>query len=261
MEQVSQAVKFLAFFVASKVGKTGLADVTVDVYDPAGAQIVTAAVATAVGGGLYSYTLAGASTGAEGEYVAVFKTADASVDQRHIPALWVVGRAGVEHLDAAVSSRLADADYAAAPTAAAVADQVWDEASADHVAAGSTGAKLALLGTGTVNVTAPVSSDGNTVTVKQGHAYNAADSLALEWTVSGYPTFVGASVSVRIQTPTLTTLAGSVVDADTLRLELTEAQSAALAEGSWAYDVDVTLASGRVVTPVSGDFVVEAQVS
>jgi len=32
---------------------------------------------------------------------------------------------------------------AAAPTAADVADAVWDEASADHVAAGSTGAKLA----------------------------------------------------------------------------------------------------------------------
>lgn len=107
LEQISNAITFYAFYVASKVGKTGLLDVTVDVYNPAGAEIVTAGAATEVGDGLYSYTLASGSTGTVGEYAAIFKTADGTVDQQHIPALWVVGRAGIENLDATVGSRAA----------------------------------------------------------------------------------------------------------------------------------------------------------
>jgi hypothetical protein len=103
LEQVSTSVKFLAFFTASKTGKTGLT-VTVDIYAPSGSQIVTGGSATAIGGGLYSYTLA-SNNSAEGEYAAIFKTTDSTVDAQHIPSLWVLGRAGVENLDAAVSSR------------------------------------------------------------------------------------------------------------------------------------------------------------
>jgi len=103
LEQVSTSVKFLAFFTASKTGKTGLT-VTVDLYDPSGSQIVTGGSATAIGGGLYSYVLS-TNNSAEGEYAAIFKTTDSTVDAQHIPSLWVLGRAGVENLDAAVSSR------------------------------------------------------------------------------------------------------------------------------------------------------------
>jgi hypothetical protein len=103
LEQVSNSVKFLAFYTASKQGKTGLT-VTVDIYNPSGSQIVTAGSATALGGGLYSYTLS-TNNSAEGEYAAIFKTTDSTVDAQHIPSLWVLGRAGVENLDASVSSR------------------------------------------------------------------------------------------------------------------------------------------------------------
>jgi hypothetical protein len=103
IEQVSNSVKFLAFFTASKQGKTGLT-VTIDIYDPSGSQIVTGGSATAIGGGLYSYTLS-TNNSAEGEYAAIFKTTDSTVDSQHIPSLWVLGRAGVENLDASVSSR------------------------------------------------------------------------------------------------------------------------------------------------------------
>jgi hypothetical protein len=54
---------------------------------------------------VYSYTLSSGSVSSDGEYVAIFKTTDSDVDQQHIPALWVVGRAGVENLDESVSSR------------------------------------------------------------------------------------------------------------------------------------------------------------
>ena len=103
LEQTSTSVKFVAFYTASKQGKTGLT-VTVDLYDPSGSQIVTGGSATAIGGGLYAYTLS-TNNSAEGEYAAIFKTSDSTVDSQHIPSLWVLGRAGVENLDASVSSR------------------------------------------------------------------------------------------------------------------------------------------------------------
>jgi hypothetical protein len=114
LEQVSTSVKFLAFYTASKQGKTGLT-VTVDIYNPSGTQIVTAGSATALGGGLYSYTLS-SNNSSEGEYAAIFKTTDSTVDSQHIPSLWVLGRAGVENLDAATSTRLPSSSYNAAPS-------------------------------------------------------------------------------------------------------------------------------------------------
>lgn len=120
LEKTSTSVKFMAFYTASKAGATGLT-VTVDVYDPAGTQIVTAANASELAGGLYTYTLSSSNSSA-GEYVAIFKTTDANVDAQHVPSLWSLGRAGVENLDASVSSRLADADYTAPTAAPSVTD-------------------------------------------------------------------------------------------------------------------------------------------
>ena len=139
IEQISTPVKFVAFYTASKTGKTGLT-VTIDIYDPSGSQIVTGGSATAIGGGLYSYTLS-TNNSAEGEYAAIFKTTDATVDSQHIPSLWVLGRAGVENLDATVSSRLAPSGTLATvttltnaptvPTASAIASQVRTELSVE----------------------------------------------------------------------------------------------------------------------------------
>jgi hypothetical protein len=124
IEQVSTSVKFLAFFTASKQGKTGLT-VTIDIYDPSGSQIVIGGNATALGGGLYSYTLS-TDNSSEGEYAAIFKTSDTSVDSQHIPSLWVLGRAGVENLDAATSTRLPSSGYTA-PTAAPTVTAIRQE--------------------------------------------------------------------------------------------------------------------------------------
>ena len=116
LEQVSNPVTFYAMYVASKVGKTGLT-VTVDVYrvntSATATQVVTGASATEVGGGLYLYQLASGTVTVEGEYVALFKTSDTTVDVRHIPAIWAVQKAGVEYLDAAVSTRLPTSSYTA----------------------------------------------------------------------------------------------------------------------------------------------------
>lgn len=103
IEALSTSVKFVCFYTKDGAAVPALT-VTADVYNPAGTKIVTAAAATEIGGGLYSYTLAGGSTGSEGEYIAIFHTAG-DVDQPDLPSLWSIGRGGVEHLDADVSSR------------------------------------------------------------------------------------------------------------------------------------------------------------
>jgi hypothetical protein len=60
--------------------------------------------------------------------------------------LTALGDTRLANLDAAVSTRLAASSYAAAPSAADVADAVWDELLADHTDAGSAGAGLAAAG-------------------------------------------------------------------------------------------------------------------
>lgn len=86
---LGEALPFTFYFTASQLGKTGLT-VTVDVYNPAGTLIVSGAAATAIGGGLYRYTLAGASVTTYGAYVAIGKTTDVTVDVREVPSEWVV---------------------------------------------------------------------------------------------------------------------------------------------------------------------------
>lgn len=106
LEQISTAITFYAYFSESKVGKTGLT-VTIDIWEDDGtpSEIITAGSATEMGDGLYYYTLASGSVDAEGAYIAVFKTATTTVDQQHIPAIWLIQKAGIENLNATVSSR------------------------------------------------------------------------------------------------------------------------------------------------------------
>lgn len=287
MEQLANAITFYAFFVASKVGATGLT-VTVDVWELTQAggatEIVTAGSASEIGDGLYKYTLSSGAVDAVGEYIAVFKTATTTVDAQHIPALWIVGRGGVENIDAAISSRNATTP----PTAAAVADAVWDEASAGHVAAGSTGALLAAAGaaadpllnlvpgsyvTGTagaalgrignaaITVVSPVASDGTSINLVYGDDYMAADARALSFQSDDWPVLTGATIALRVQGATAISLAGSVLAADQVQVELTYTQIETIGIGTRRYDLQATLAtSAHVVTLATGLFTVEADV-
>jgi hypothetical protein len=137
LEQVSTSVKFLAFFTASKQGKTGLS-VTIDIYDPSGSQIVTGGSASALGGGLYSYVLS-TNNSSEGEYAAIFKTTDSTVDSQHIPSLWVLGRAGVENLDATTIA----AEVWAKPTTELTITGSIGERAKNQSTVSTTGAQLA----------------------------------------------------------------------------------------------------------------------
>jgi hypothetical protein len=173
IEQISNSIKFICFYTASKQGKTGLT-VTCDVYKN-GTLIVTAGACTEIGGGLYSYTLASGSVDAEGDYLAVLKTADATVDVQWIPALWLIQKAGVENLDASASSIKAKTDnlpsdpadqsaveaaitagIATLPTVGQIEDGVLDALTADHVTAGTIGKAIGDAGSGSVVVNARV---------------------------------------------------------------------------------------------------------
>lgn len=102
LEQLANDLVFLAAYTNNGQGATGLT-VTADVYRGT-TKIVTGVSAVEVGDGLYAYTLAAASVTVEGLYACVFKTAG-TVDVAHLFAVWCVQKAGVEYLDAAVSSR------------------------------------------------------------------------------------------------------------------------------------------------------------
>lgn len=291
MEQIGVALDFFAFYTAGKLGVTGL-NVSCTVRDRAGTVLANAQTATEIGGGLYRYTLAAGSNTVEGECIAVFTTATTTVDQRDIPALWVVSKGGIENLDAAVTTRLATVGYTAPDNAgitslgtdlttllgrlsaarallldnlasldAAVSSRL---AAADYSATDLSSIVTTLDGIVTsladaaVTVVSPVSVDGGTVTLIQGDTYDLDEARALEWSSTAWPTLTGATVSLRVYVSrTVQTYACTVVDADTVRLELTATQTTALPDGRYQYRLVATLTDGHIQTLAQGMLVVE----
>jgi hypothetical protein len=138
-------VKMVALvqYIASKAGATGLT-VTCDVdeYNIDAATVnnafLTAQSMTAVRNGIYRLFFDGDDTKL---YTATAKTADSSVDQQHIAAV-IVRLDRVNNADVLTSTRNATTP----PTAASVADAIWDEALSGHATAGSSGATLSAAG-------------------------------------------------------------------------------------------------------------------
>lgn len=181
IEQVGVGVAFYAFYVASKQGKTGLT-VTCDVWriTEAGTatEVVSGGNATEIGDGLYRYGLSAASVTAAGEYVAVFKTSDATVDAQHLPAIWTVGRANIENLDAATS---------AAVSAPLSALSTYDAATGSDVPSAATNASTLL---------ATEISPGVTVEDTLTAAGSAADPLLNA--LGGYPDDTGGGALQKV---------------------------------------------------------------
>jgi hypothetical protein len=291
IEQISNTLRFHAFFTASKVGKTGLT-VTVDVRRN-GTLVVTGDSAVEEGGGLYYYDLSGGTFNTvEGSYTAVFKTADGTVDFQHVPALWLVQKAGVENLDALISSRApaADVEYvigtvdqitadlATKPTAAEAADAVWDEALAGHMAAGSAGealdaaggaadpllnavpgvysagtagAALGKIGTGVFEVDSPIGPSGN-VSVVRGDDYAAADNRQID--------FIGTTVN---QWPDLTgaTLAFTAREISSDAVILTKVPTVVTPTGTQKFRLELASADTKNLGARTYKYDVEATLS
>jgi len=102
IEQINTTFIFYGFFTSAGAGKAGLTVSFTAYKDKSSTPVVNAASATELAGGFYYYEYTGGT--AEGFVVGKFVTADATVDQKEIPALMMIGKAGVENLDASVGS-------------------------------------------------------------------------------------------------------------------------------------------------------------
>lgn len=259
LEQIANAITFAGHFTESKLGKTGLT-VTVDVYRDT-TQVVTGGSATEVGGGLYKYALASGSVTTEANYYAIFKTATTSVDQQHIPALWVVGTAGVEHLDAAISA------CAAASTALSTA--TWTNAKAalidvalSSLAPASTALSTAVW-TGTKAGYLDASVNSRMATFTYTAPPSAADVTTEVWGAttraltdkSGFALSTAGVTAVQSGLSTLSTsdVAGAVWGAATRTL--TSSSGGATAAEVWAYTTrTLTALPSPAPTGYGGEF-------
>lgn len=176
-----------------------------------------------------------------------------------------------------------------------VVDRVWDEAIADHLTAGSTGkalsdaqaagdpltsqvpgtfaagtagAALGRIGTGLVATTAPVTESDN-IEIVRGDDFKAADNRALEFTTSEeatWPDLTGATIAFTAkQNQDTIAKAGSVIVATgatkKVRIELDPADTANDPIGEYRFDVQATLASGNIVTLVTGKLTLQEDVT
>ena len=109
IEHANTEIIWYAHFTEAGEGKTGLSP-TITVYkDDGGTPEVNAASMTELADGLYTYKQ---TPSGEGFRVAVAKTTSADVDQKHVPAAMLIGKAGVEHLDESIGSRAAETTLA-----------------------------------------------------------------------------------------------------------------------------------------------------
>jgi hypothetical protein len=264
IEQTGVAITFLAQFLVSGAKGTGLTITCAVRRVSDDTEVQAATAATEIGTtGVYKYVYNAPAT--EDLYLAHFNEAAATADQTDVASLWVVGKGGIENLDAAVSG----ANTTTPPTVAAIADAVWDEANSGHVSAGTTGFNLNRLTGNTVTVSAPVDSSG-TIALTRGDDYDAADSRQLSFSSTGWPDLTGAtavtlSIRKRVSKTGLgTTLRATVSDTSgsrvvgggtqTVVFEPTDTDTADLDVGTaaCAYDIQATLASGNIVTLQTG---------
>ncbi|MCL5265192.1 MAG: hypothetical protein M1343_08385 [Chloroflexi bacterium] len=164
----------------------------------------------------------------------------------------------LSNLDAMISSRLASAAYITPPTVSAIADQVWDEAAADHNIAGTAGAAIAkiLAGGSTIMVTSPVASNGD-IEIYQGADYATQENRALEWTDptgAAWPDLTNATVTVHIgesfsKAATVITPTGANKK---VRLDLAAADTAALRARTYGLYIEALLANNHQIPLLVG---------
>lgn len=265
IEQVDNALTFYAQFLVSGAAGTGLT-VTCTVYKGSdGSTVVSAQAATEIGGGLYKYTLASVSVDAEDDYLAVFNEAAATADQTDVPAMWTVGKAGVENLDAAASSL---ATAAALATVDGNVDAILADTAAMQPLVDVAISTRAAAGV-SVTVSSPLDSSG-TINLVRGDDYLEDEGRELSFSSTGWADLTGASaivLSIRKRAASTgrgTTLLATVAHkaaslvsgggTQTVVFEPSATDTADLEVGtsSCAYDVQATLASGSIVTLATG---------
>jgi hypothetical protein len=235
IEQLSNAIRFYGFYTKDKTGYTGLT-VTADVYLNGSTNLLfTGASASEVGGGLYTYQLASSDTTTEGEYITIFKTATTDADQQHIPALWVINKAGIENLDGTITSRFATTDTRADYLDGSILSRL---ASSDYSAGNVSSSDIwgyadrTLTGqSAIINVVSPVATGGN-INIIAGDSYKTADGRQLTWSSTSWFDLTGQTLAFSCADVSLVpTFSGIYPAAQTLALEMASSDTTAIKNG------------------------------
>ena len=148
----SQTQKILLYAIdsATGLGKTGLTDLVCSVSKDGASNASATNTAAAVGNGLYSLELTAAETGAALVGVSatsatasvvvnplIVFTTDGAVPPQEAGTSGGLGTVDASNRIAGIQGTINDLD--GLPTAATIADQVWDEATSGHTSAGSYG--------------------------------------------------------------------------------------------------------------------------
>jgi len=103
---------------------------------------------------------------------------------------------------------------------------------------------------GTLTYSGAVTPTGD-VEIVRGDDYSNTDGRALNWTDASWPTLTGGTIAFSVRDNEgivlIDSIAGVIVDASTIYVELTAAQTT-VDPGKHRFDVQATLVSGRVVT-------------
>jgi len=100
--RTGETITFVAYYTANGEAKTALSDVTGTIYKIGTSGSISAPASVEQGDGFYYKQFTPTENGI---YVCIFKTADSTVDQKHIAGIAFRGVAGVNNLDNTVSSR------------------------------------------------------------------------------------------------------------------------------------------------------------
>ena len=193
--------------------------------------------------------------------------------------MWSYGTRTLTSLSAllaSVASAIMDAVAANYNGSGTIGEKINDAGSAadpltnqtSGYASGTAGAALGRIGSGQITTTSIVAQSGNVTTVA-GDDYNATDGRAIDWTDSSvsWPDLTGASILVTVKSgsTTLMAKAGSVVTptgaSKQVRVQPTAADTRAIGVGTYDFDVQATLSSGRIVTLLRGQWTNQADYS
>jgi len=240
LQQSGNDVILEVFYTTGGVGKTGLLDVKVTVYkDTGNTPIISNATCFERADGFYRYTL---EAPANGYYRYVFKTADATVDQKHIAGEVWVGKAGVNNLDAAITSR---------PSATQIDTQLSNSHGAGSWQSYAVNALILRLSEDELNALL----DGQ---AKKPISLFRGDSLVVEISVldaDGNAVILGEATA-KFTARESENSADAIIEEDLdiydpthgkMRLALT-AEEMELAPDAYPADIEITFADGRVKT-------------
>jgi hypothetical protein len=199
-----------------------------------------------------AYTKAGASI----TFPTLSAFAEIGVTGRY-RATAVAAAAGIYTVIARATGEYLFPDYECGPVevvTAAQADPLG--ASVAGYAAGTAGDRLARIGTGTATLTAPSAPSSSAIAIRRGDDYTVGGAHgAFEWSEDAWAAYGldEGAVTWRMRSigSVVLSKALTVVDAETVRLELTDAETTQLRYGVFPFDIVAQIGTSTV-TLVTG---------